>query len=1850
MRAPIQRIQPMSTPQPQDPQAIPDDLNAPPLTPTGNSAQITLRLPAALVARIKAVADTRAVPYHTFARSWLIAGVRDQTIPQITPQDAPQDEQLNIKIEQEVLDALKAHAVELNRPHHRLARELIEVRLRHEEERLARGEQEIGAGAPRSGMSPYATGGGGVTLEHRVAALYLGLLLIGDGAPELGSGRSVTAITFQSSTSAVDDLVIEAGSRSAGTSGLRLAIAVRRAPSFTRSDATTQKLIDDFTAALLAIPDDGVEHRFALAVAGARKHAVQLAELTALAGKQKDAAGLYQLTATPGRVRRELRERLEHVTDMVCASLTSLGIEDDGQALARTRTWELLCRLSVLMPRVEDPETSDWFDVQNRLRSVGRARDLTSAGALLDRLAVLAGQYAAQGATVNRPMLRRDLHGAFDEDATRDREVWRKLEHLHEQATRVRECLGAGERAAQLHLERSAASETLLAQALRAPGMLLHGDSGVGKSALAVHTLTRAAQRSEDLDVLCLDLRALPASTLELTSMLGTELAVLLSDLAAPNRLLVLDGADAANETHRDMFAYVISAAKAAEITPVVIASGESRQVLLDVLQECLEAEVPELPVEGLSDEELADVLGAFPQLGRLMKNPRSRELLRRPVIIDLLVRSGGTGTPVSDAEAMQEIWAGLVRGRERTHHGSPEAREQVLLALAEGQLVRADPRELAARLDAPTVDVLRRDGLLRPPSGNPWETTPEFAHDELRRYAVARALLSEGDPVAASRRCGAPRWALSATTLAAQMLLAGGAGSGAPAATFERLQEGFDTLAREGHGARWSDVPAEALLGLPDPTAILAAAWPGLRDGEGLPRLLRLLHQRHTRGGILDPVIAEPLVTLLLEEDAPWAASKEIAACLRDWLLSLALADTPAGRPARVKLHDRLLEACTAAEARAAERAREAELVRARRTPEEVARDDQSAKRHALLFAEHGIGRGARRRGRTLPHELLDETIVELLALLARDLAEDGERLLRRIAQEAPHALAPAVEELGTPRALASCSTELLAEITEAYYIDEVSDGGMLQEGIRDHHSRGPIIPMAAFYRGPFMVLLGSDPRRGIAVLNRMLNHAALHRTRTLASLENPWGQAPSEEEFDPQGAELSITGAPRRYIGDEHVWLWYRGTGVGPYPCMSALQACELFCEQVLEANALSLEQLITLLLEGCENLAMIGLIVGLLVRHLENAGPAIDPYLAEPYIWSYEIRRVISETSGAAIREHGVLESERRRWSFREVASWLVLNGDDARAGRLREIAGLMVAKAERLEGEFNERRVSSGEDVQPNVDRGIPFVTTVRNWASALERDRYRLYEQDGQTYVGSTPPEEVQQALAQSNAELARGQETVRILNRYFIEPNKQPDRASRPGREELEADLETVQGLLEDPPTLSPIEVPDAAALVAAAALKAHILDGEQLPADQLQFAAELVLAIAGQVGPRPADDLEYEGSFFQQGADRTTASALPLLLLPKAAALQQAVAGPEVVLDAAGRLARAVPSETRLALARGLDSLWQAPCAGSPCHHEHALGLLEQSIRDCVLGEFDQQRQQPTVELLGGELPGALETVRLDRLLSERFDPAIRGLAGASTADVCVQARARTLLIALTDVQRRALAAHDQDFDQRGTHAMVSARSLLALAAHGDERPLLADLSLSTGARLSNMLRAIAAAAEETTVAAATATRLWSTIIDTVIDLVAREPDTVDDRDGGERALSALAPMRVQEIEFLYRELDGNPVEWRDPLAWRDAIERWLPHAAGYSHCVDSLIALIDVLPAHEQATIGLAWVRALVLDHVPTVVNRSYMLTRWLVDIRPAAEDADTLDSWQELTDALVVAGATTLAGYSE
>lgn len=1705
-----------------------------------------------------------------------------------------------------------------------------------------------------AGISPYATGGGGVTFERKVAVNYLAHMLVGHGAVEFGDGRFVVGVAFQQAPEhSVDDLVIRAARVDELEPSLVLAVGVRRSPDLVQSDESTRKLIRAFVHEVINAPDDGPEYRVALVVAGTQDHAQQLGTLADLASKQTDAPSFFDLAQAPGKFSAAVRGRLVQIEALVRLALIDLGVADPGREIVQQRSWDLLSRLTVLMPRLETPYEADWAAVMNALIPVARGTDLYGASQLRDRLVALADEYAPKAATVDLSLLRRDVHQVLDVTARRHCQGLQALAHLHERATAsVRDEITSGDGTRTIHLDRGAAATALLAVAGSAnAAVVAHGDSGVGKSALVVCAATSAASGDPDkTQAVCINLRHLPPTTLALESFLGAPLATLLAELSAPQRLLVIDGAEAISEGMLEPLRYLVDAGLRAGVTVIAVTANDTRQLVRDTIAERSGGDIAEYLVPPLTDGQVDDVVATFPELTALATNPRSRELLHRPVVVDLLVRGGLASTPLSDADAMRQVWSGLVRRQEQSDRGTPDARELALLRLADLALCGGDALAAVGAIDPKALDGLRHDGLLRTSLDDPFRIGPEFAHDEVRRYAVARIILAAGNPTSKLLDAGVPRWALGAARLACQVLLAAPDTPSNPLhGRLARLQQAFDDLVDAGHGDRWGDVPGEALLTLGDPDPVLRDAWPELRaePGAGLQRLSRLVDQRlRDENGLVRIVAIEPLIHILLEDETPWWSGEHLQDLLRYWLRGLVVGETPPEYPLRLRLRTGLVAACAAADRRMHEERKAATAARAARQANEIEEEREFMESHRALFTEIGYSRTIRRARREVPPEVTHEIMVEFLALLGPDLGDDGEAILRRIAQDAPSRLGPAVEELFTGRALATYLRGFLAELTEAYYVDDEEDGsGFHQDGIRHHRARSfAVTPLSAWYRGPFMALFQSDFRNGVAALNRMLNHAALARARTLAGLDH-YGAPVDDSTLDPYRTELEITGTRRVYVGDGHVWIWYRGTGVGPYPCISALQALERVCDQLIEIG-LPLANIVTTLLGSCENLAMVGLIVGLLVRHLEQADRLLDPYMAEPMIWHHEFTRVVSERSGLAAPSDGLVAPERRQWSLREAAMLVVLRADEARAHELRTIGQRLVETVRRLVVE--ELVDVEGAAVEEQL-------VTVRAWASALDRATYEAHEAEEGVYIQSRPPDDIAQAMERGNEDVRRAQEATRLIVRYYVRPKNggaQPVNA-----EDFAADLAAAQELLEKPPALKPGDPWDTSTAVAAAALEAHLAAGVELPEDRLRFAVDVVIRVGeGEASPR---QFEFEETYFEQGADRSAARVLPLLLLPSAAALRalnDADGGSKThsrAAAAAANLARSVANEVRVHLARGLDRVWEAPCANEGiCHHETALQLAIETMRDCALGPWDPETGRRGVVVLADPVAQSLADTADNGIYFSRLDAAIRALAPAAMAGICVSERAGEVLAVLLAAHRRSLLAYEDDMDHRGTHALIAARGLVTTAADGDETPIYEhiDAYADNATLLSSLLRALSAAAEESPDRAATARRIWPKVVSHVLDLHGSGHTPFGGRHDGDYALAALMPNAAGEVAYLYREVENDPIMWWEPLAWQATVEQWLPLAQGNPTCVDHLISFLGALGPEDQARIGLPWVANLVLANPGRVANRSFLLSSWLVGVRPAAADAGLLPDWQRVVDALVVAGVTRLAPYSE
>ena len=1706
-----------------------------------------------------------------------------------------------------------------------------------------------GTALPHQGTSPYATGGGGVTFERKVAVQYLAYLLTGDGASEFGDGRCVTSVAFQQAPAhPVDDLVVSAAHPSETQPSLLLALGIRRSPKIVKSDERTRKLIGQFVRAVVEEPPDGQEHRFGLVVSGPQRHAQQLARLAGAAAAQSDPTGFFNLVQAPGKFSSSVRDRLGHLEELVANALHDLGVEDADTKVVQERTWRLLSKLNVLMPRLETPDETDWAGVVNSLRAVVQEADLTVAAQLRDRLVALTSDYSPQATHVDLMKVRRDSHVLLDATARRHGRGWERLRSLDRQAREsVQTEITTGNGGRSMRLDRDAAAKELLEVVSGAEAVVVCGESGVGKSALAVVGLTAIADVERDrMQAVCINLRHVPDLAIKLEDVLGNPLSTLLSEMSAPQRVLVIDGADATTEGKPAAFRYLVRAAQNSDVKVVAVTSIDSSEVVRRTITEHGNAAVTDHLVAPLNDSELKEVVETFPELRRLDANLRSRELLRRLVVVDLLVRGQVSGTPVTDADAMNEVWRGLVRRREMADRGLPDARETALLQLAQQELDDGERLDVINQMDPAALDGLRRDGLLRTPREASFRIGPDFAHDEVRRYAVARLLLATGNPASRLRSAGAPRWSLAAARLACQAWLAQPETSIPLKGRFAEQQASFDALVGEGHESRWGDVPSEALLTLADSEPLLRDAWPQLlaHGTVGLPRLVRVVNQRHRdKNGVVDIVAAAPIIALLLETPAPWRTGDYAEGLFRDWLSGHVIVGTAAGNPLRVQLRQRLVEECEAADHRFAEEHKAA--AQAARKPDTQQQRElvERLEGQSPLFSSIGYGR----RQPDIPHEITDEIILELLALLGPDVGDDGEAILRRVAENAPWYLGPAVDKPLTGIALSKGSPGLLADLTEVYYLDDEGDGfNLYEDGVRDRVWEGLCLPQAAWYRGPFMALFRTDFRNGVAMLNRLLNHAARVRAQKLIDLDRESRHV--EDTVGAYRSELRISGAPRLYVGDDHVWRWYRGNGDGPYPCMSALQALELECDQLIGIEV-PIHTLVSIMLDGCENLAMVGLIVGLLVRHLEDAGNLLDLYLTEPAIWHLEVARVVSEASPLSADSKEVAAPERRNWSLREAAMFLGVNAKGKRIVVLRTLGDELVANTRRQLVPAHGLKATK-EDTGW-IDQEVALV---RAWASSLDRGRYTRHRGPDGFYIQAAPPDEVVQALANSKEDVELANEAVRLTVRYGVK--KQPTSAIGPG--ELAADLDAARKLLENLASVASPSPWDAAALVSASALEAHLVEHAVLPDATLSFAVETLIGVGeGVAGQR---ELEFEGTFYELGADRSAARTLPLLLLPLAAQTCALVDGEdgsqtfERNFRASVNLARAVLNEVRLHLARGLDHVWKASCTEQGrCHHELGLQIAAEMMRYCVLGPRDGDTGQCSVIALEEPLAESLAGAAADSILVSRLDGAIRALAPATMADCCVSAQARDLLLVLLAAQRRSLLHYEHgSLDDRESHSLVGARALLTLARDGDDTAIYEyiDAYADNSTLLGNILRSLSAAAEETSDRAAAAERIWPDLVRHVLGLNRSGRTPFSDSHYGDMALAALIPNPVGELPYLYREVSGDPIVWWDPLELRHQVEAWLALAMGNATCVDQLIGFVRPFDPDNQVRLGLPWVAKIVLPDPASVARGTYMLATWLIETRSAAVEARLLAKWQEVVDAMVVAGDSRLAPYSD
>ena len=100
-------------------------------------------------------------------------------------------------------------------------------------------------------------------------------------------------------------------------------------------------------------------------MAGPQDQAKQLALLAGLAAAQMDAPAF--IVRSQNKFTGEVRGRLNQIEGVVTQALADLELTDSDTTVVQQRTWEVLSRLTVLMPRLEPPDETDWTTLGNSL-------------------------------------------------------------------------------------------------------------------------------------------------------------------------------------------------------------------------------------------------------------------------------------------------------------------------------------------------------------------------------------------------------------------------------------------------------------------------------------------------------------------------------------------------------------------------------------------------------------------------------------------------------------------------------------------------------------------------------------------------------------------------------------------------------------------------------------------------------------------------------------------------------------------------------------------------------------------------------------------------------------------------------------------------------------------------------------------------------------------------------------------------------------------------------------------------------------------------------------------------------------------------------------------------------------------------------------------------------------------------------------------------------------------------------------------------------------------------------------------------------------------------------------------
>ena len=645
------------------------------------------------------------------------------------------------------------------------------------------------------------------------------------------------------------------------------------------------------------------------------------------------------------------------------------------------------------------------------------------------------------------------------------------------------------------------------------------------------------------------------------------------------------------------------------------------------------------------------------------------------------------------------------------------------------------------------------------------------------------------------------------------------------------------------------------------------------------------------------------------------------------------------------------------------------------------------------------------------------------------------------------------------------------------------------------------------------------------------------------------------------------------------------------------------------------------------------MAGLVVGLLERHLEQAGELMDVWLANPEIWHLESVRVTHE---GAFHVRGQERpdstgSDKRGLTMRDVASFMTVKA--AVAGDERRLAVLAT---------LGEALVEAARSALGDSDNAADLLVGVAGWAATFDPSQLpssARREWSRAHAVRASRADRLLRSLP-SATDLSATSEALRLLNTYAAAD----DRAA--SVDTLIDDLHLARRMAEAA-TGDAFFRDDSVAAVTAAAVVASARGLLAVDPDDLRWCTTVLLAATA--GP-PADVMLYHGSVHPRGADRSAAAATPLLLMTKFDDIDLNV---DDLGHALSRCASSLFDEVRVQFALSAMPVWSTPCTAeswASCRHGSLWQAVNDGLRDVQLGRWNNRTQRREIVPLEPPFGSALDAAATGDLLLNRLYPPLIAVIAARAA-ACVRTEAEALLDVLHDAHLRVTAHWARE--DYGSHngfeirrRRLAVRSLVDLAVEGDLRPL------AEHARVfAENARALHAFFDDLATIFTYDDDLhhllepvWRSTLSSVLDAVDAGVNLWADRSWSDYAIASLLPVPHPEMSDLDMSatLEHARTRWVAPEALTDLVARWIPLAVGEPKAADAIAGFAQTASRDWQADHGLNWAEQLVDSRYDRFANRCWSLPDWLGSVREQLEAHPAAAArWHRLVDGLAAHG---------